>query len=90
MENHKIPKSLLTIIPGATNTDQFKPTKPKTAKTEVREKYSWPVVAEQLEAIYVDVAKKPLYHAWTEIYNMNSTVEDADLSCRFRQVPHLL
>ena len=62
----------------------------KTAKKEVKEKYSWPVVAEQLENVYLERIQKPTDHSWDKIYDMENTVEDADLKCQFRQEPHLL
>ena len=60
------------------------------AYEEVLSKYSWPVVAEQLEGIYRQVRSTELDHAWQGIYNIESTVAEADLSCRFRPDPHLL
>ncbi len=60
------------------------------AYEEVISQYSWPVVAEQLEGVYRAVSRTELKHAWQEIYNIEATVADADLSCRFRQDPHLL
>ncbi len=62
----------------------------ETAKTEVKEKYSWPVVAEQLEAVYLKLSLQPMDHNWMDMYNMATTVDQADLSCQFRQKPHLL
>ncbi len=60
------------------------------AYEEVLSKYSWPVVAERLEGIYQKVRNTDLDHAWQGTYNIESTVVEADLSCRFRQDPHLL
>ncbi len=60
------------------------------AYEEVISRYSWPVVAEQLEGIYQAVRNTELGHAWQGIYDIESTVAEADLSCRFRQDPHLL
>ncbi len=60
------------------------------AYKEVISRYSWPVVAQQLEGIYREVRDIRLDHAWQEIYNIEATVAEADLGCRFRQDPHLL
>ena len=60
------------------------------AYEEVLSKYSWPVVAQQLEEIYHDVRRTKLDHAWQETFDIEATVAKADLSCRFRQDPHLL
>ena len=60
------------------------------AYEEVLSKYSWPVVAQQLEEIYHDVRRTKLDHAWQKTFDIEATVAEADLSCRFRQDPHLL
>ena len=60
------------------------------AYEEVLSKYSWPVVAQQLEEIYHDVRRTKLDHAWQKTFDIEATVAKADLSCRFRQDPHLL
>lgn len=60
------------------------------AYVEVREKYSWPVVAEQIEGIYEQLQSEPVDNSWTAIIGADERVEDADLSCRFRTQPHLL
>ncbi len=62
----------------------------RRAYEEVLSKYSWPVVAEQLEGIYRKVRNTELDHTWQETFDIESTVAEADLSCRFRQDPHLL
>ena len=61
-----------------------------TAKAEVKQKYSWPVVAEQLEQVYLKLAREPVDTGWMQKYTLKNTVAEADLSCRFRQEPHLL
>ena len=60
------------------------------AYDEVLNKYAWPVVAEQLEGIYREVGRAAPDHNWQEVYSIETTVAEADLSCRFRQDPHLL
>lgn len=62
----------------------------KKAMDEVETKYSWPVVAEQLEAVYHKISKKEIDRGWESKYDMGNTLADADLSCRFRKDPHLL
>ncbi|HEA28719.1 MAG TPA: glycosyltransferase family 1 protein [Leeuwenhoekiella sp.] len=60
------------------------------ALREVETKYSWPVVAEQLEAVYLNISNEKIDSGWQSKYNMKNTLADADLSCRFRKDPHLL
>ena len=60
------------------------------AENEVKTRYSWPVVAEQLEGVYKKLSKEKVDTEWQAKYNINNTLEDADLSCRFREDPHLL
>lgn len=60
------------------------------AYKEVHARYSWPVVAGQIEGEYTRLAGKPIDDAWTDIITVDERVEDADLSCRFRTQPHLL
>ena len=62
----------------------------RRAYLEVQQKYSWPVVAEQIEGLYRNLADRPVDNRWTEIIDAAELVEDADLSCRFRTQPHLL
>ncbi|WP_031427123.1 glycosyltransferase family 4 protein [Flavimarina sp. Hel_I_48] len=62
----------------------------ENAKKEVETKYSWPVVAEQLETVYKKISEEKIDTDWLEKYNISDRLEDADLSCRFRKNPHLL
>ena len=62
----------------------------KQAYDDVLTKYSWPVVAEQLEGIYQKMITTNVDNGWKEQLDTNATLEQADLSCRFRQDPHLL
>ena len=62
----------------------------KTAKKEVENKYSWPVVAEQLDAVYQKIFEENIDTEWQSKYDTSTTLADADLSCRFRKDPHLL
>ena len=62
----------------------------KRAYEDVISQYSWPVVAEQLEEIYQTMIHTEIDNRWQESLDINATVEQADLSCRFRQEPHLL
>ena len=60
------------------------------ALRDVREKYSWPVVAEQIEGVYERLQGRPIDVAWRERFDIEAPVETADLSCRFRTQPALL
>jgi glycosyltransferase involved in cell wall biosynthesis len=62
----------------------------RVAYGEVREKYSWPVVAEQIADLYRRLQDQPIDNSWTDIISADEKVMDADLSCRFRTQPHLL
>jgi glycosyltransferase involved in cell wall biosynthesis len=62
----------------------------RQAYEEVLRQYSWPVVAQQLEKIYQQVRRTKVDHGWQETFDIETTVAEADLSCRFRQDPHLL
>ena len=62
----------------------------RAAYLEVHEKYSWPVVAEQIESIYKELLGQPMDNKWTDIIKISERVENQDLSCRFRTQPHLL
>ena len=62
----------------------------ENALSEVQQKYQWPIVAgqvvERLEAVRT---QKP-DDRWTDLYDPSQTVDQADMSCRFRAAPHLL
>jgi len=60
------------------------------AYEDVLKLYSWAVVAQQIEEVYQQVQEQPLCSSWRAYYDFSTTVEDADLSCRFRKDPHLL
>lgn len=62
----------------------------RAAYLEVRAKYSWPVVAEQIETLYASLSHQAIDNDWTAFTSSELQVEDADLSCRFRTQPHLL
>lgn len=62
----------------------------ENAKKVVENKYSWPVVAEQLETVYKKISEEKVDTDWQEKYDISDRLEDADLSCRFRKDPHLL
>ena len=62
----------------------------RAAYMEVHEKYSWPVVAEQIETLYQELIDKVVDSKWTDIIRVDERVADQDLSCRFRTQPHLL
>ena len=62
----------------------------KQAYNDVIQHYSWPVIAGQLEARYKTLLTQTIDNDWTQHFDIQQTVEDADLSCRFRQQPHLL
>ena len=60
------------------------------AYRDVQEKYSWPVVAKQIETLYTDLSDQLVDTTWTSIIDVDLAVADADLSCRFRTAPQLL
>ena len=62
----------------------------ETALRDVHEKYSWPVVAAQIEGVYEAVRAAPVDTSWTRIIGVDERVEEQDLSCRFRTAPQLL
>ena len=62
----------------------------ENALQDVREKYSWPVVAGQIEDVYKAVLAAPIDTSWTDIISVDEPVEEQDLSCRFRTAPQLL
>ncbi len=62
----------------------------RRAYAEVQAKYSWPVVARQIEGVYLDLIGRPVDDNWLPIINVAEKVEHSDLSCRFRLEPHLL
>ena len=62
----------------------------KTALDDVRDLYRWPVVARQIEDCYADILKTSPDNTWSDFYTPGRTLAEADLSCRFRQQPHLL
>lgn len=62
----------------------------QAAYNEVISSYSWPVVAQRIEGIYKKVSEKPITTSWQDAYNYSQTIQEADMSCRFRAEPHLL
>ena len=61
------------------------------ALDDVRRLYSWQAVGQQIMAAYGRVAGQPVSSAWLDSCEMRErTVDNADLSCRFRAAPHLL
>ncbi|UZO79266.1 glycosyltransferase family 4 protein [Aquimarina sp. ERC-38] len=60
------------------------------AYTDVMEKYSWKVVVKKVEKEYQRVLTQKVDTNWDQLYEIADEREDADLSCRFRKVPHLL
>ena len=62
----------------------------ENALYDVRTKYAWPVVAKQIREVYRAVAGQTPDPLWTEIYDPATTRETADLTCRYREQPHLL
>jgi glycogen(starch) synthase len=54
-----------------------------TALEEVRRRYSWPVLARSISAVYDELAGTAPDLAW-------ELPGEVDLSCRFRSAPHLL
>lgn len=62
----------------------------ENAIQEIRTKYRWPVIAQQILDRLEHVRAHPPDNRWTERYDPASSLIDADLSCRYRQAPHLL
>ena len=62
----------------------------ENAIQEIRTKYRWPVIAQQILDRLDHVRSLPPDNRWTESYDPASTLADADLTCRYRQAPHLL
>ena len=60
------------------------------AYQDVIEKYSWKVVVKKVEQEYFRVRSQKIDTDWDQLYEIEDKREDADLSCRFRKVPHLL
>ena len=60
------------------------------ALDDVRTKYAWPVVAEQIEGVYRSLIGREPDHSWVNLISVDERVEDNDLSCRFRTEPQLL
>jgi glycosyltransferase involved in cell wall biosynthesis len=57
---------------------------------EIRTKYRWPVIARQIMDRLEHIRSQPPDNRWTNSYDPATSVTDADLTCRFRQAPHLL
>ncbi len=62
----------------------------QNALRDVQEKYSWPVVATQIEEVYKGLIGKTIDSSWRKIISVDEKVEDQDLTCRFRVAPQLL
>ncbi|CAH1000437.1 Glycogen synthase [Neolewinella maritima] len=61
-----------------------------TALREVQTRYTWPVVAKQIEEVYTSLIGRPIDTSWTSIISLDEQAAEADLSCPFRTEPHLL
>lgn len=60
------------------------------ALAEIETKYKWSHIAQQIiETLARNLTKRP-NNQWVESYKPTTTIKDADLTCRFRQTPHLL
>jgi glycogen(starch) synthase len=57
---------------------------------EVQTKYQWSAIALNISTILQDNLQKTPDNRWTETCKPTTTIADADLTCRFRQTPHLL
>ena len=82
--------ALTQAIQHMIHEDDYRIGLAKRAYKDVISQYSWPVVAEQLEEIYQTMIHTEIDNRWQESLDISATVEQADLSCRFRQEPHLL
>jgi glycogen synthase len=62
----------------------------ENAIQEIRTKYRWPVIAQQILQRLEHVRSHPPDNRWTESYDPTTSLADVDLTCRYRQAPHLL
>lgn len=62
----------------------------ENALKEIQTKYRWPVIAAQIVERLHHICSHPPDNRWTESYDPETTLANADLTCRFRQFPHLL
>ena len=62
----------------------------ENALVEVQQKYQWPIVARQVVERLESIRKEGPDNRWVELYDRLQTVGQADMSCRFRTMPHLL
>lgn len=60
------------------------------ALNEIETKYKWERIAVVLESLLEKNINKNPNNTWIDHFNINKTVLDADLACRFRNAPHLL
>ena len=81
---------LANAIRTMMHDDDYRTRVAQQAYQDVLTKYSWPVVAQQLEKIYRKLISTDVDQRWKEQLDINAGVEAADLSCLFRQEPHLL
>lgn len=62
----------------------------ETAIREIETKYRWPVIAQQIVGRLEHAKSLSPDNRWTASYDPDTTLTEVDLSCRFRQSPHLL
>jgi len=62
----------------------------ENALQEVETKYRFPVVAKQIIERLDQARSREPDNRWTATYDPATSLADADLSCRFRESPHLL
>jgi glycosyltransferase involved in cell wall biosynthesis len=60
------------------------------AMEEIESKYKWSAIALNINNILKNNLQKTPDNQWIETYKPTTTIADADLTCRFRQTPHLL
>lgn len=60
------------------------------ALREIETKYQWSAIALNISTILQNNLQKKPDNRWTATYKPTTTIADADLTCRFRQTPHLL
>ena len=82
--------ALARAIQRMIHEDAYRIRLAQRAYEDVISQYSWPVVAQQLEGIYNAMMHQEIDNQWQERLDINARVEQADLTCRFRQEPHLL
>lgn len=62
----------------------------ESAMREIDTKYRWPIIAQQIVGRLEYVKALSPDNRWTAAYDPETALPEVDLTCRFRQSPHLL